>query len=215
MIAAPSFTVIDCEQKSPEWYLARSGRLTSSVAADMLATIKTGEAAARRNLRVKLALERITGRSLERDFQSQAMRDGNEREADAYAAYEALTGTLLERTGFIQHPTLMAGCSLDGWADGGRRIIEIKCPTHAVHLKYLQTGRIPDDYEKQMLHSMWITGAESCAWMSYQPDFPEHLRVKLVNVSRNPEAIQFYEDKATAFLAEVEAEVAQIRSLEA
>ena len=42
------FAIINADQRSPEWFRARSGRLTGSRAADMLATIKTGEAAARR-----------------------------------------------------------------------------------------------------------------------------------------------------------------------
>ena len=42
------FTIIDAEQRSELWFTARLGRLTGSRAADMLATIKSGEAAARR-----------------------------------------------------------------------------------------------------------------------------------------------------------------------
>jgi len=49
-----AFTVIDAPQRSAEWFAARAGRLTGSVAADMLATIKSGEAAARRDLRTRL-----------------------------------------------------------------------------------------------------------------------------------------------------------------
>jgi len=39
--------VLCTEQRVPEWYAARLGKLTGSVAGDMLARIKTGEAAAR------------------------------------------------------------------------------------------------------------------------------------------------------------------------
>jgi hypothetical protein len=35
-------------------------------------------------------------------------------EADAFAAYEAATGNLARRVGFLAHPELMAGCSPDG-----------------------------------------------------------------------------------------------------
>jgi hypothetical protein len=58
--AGVSFTVVMAEQRSPEWFAARLGRLTGSRAADMLATIKSGEAAARRDLRVQLVVERLT-----------------------------------------------------------------------------------------------------------------------------------------------------------
>ena len=56
-------TIHDCEQRSPEWYAVRAGRLTGSCAVDMLATVKTkgAEAAARRDLRYRLVVERLTG----------------------------------------------------------------------------------------------------------------------------------------------------------
>src|SRR5437879_4169734 len=110
------FTVVTAEQRSDEWHRARLGRLTGSRAADMLATVKSGEAASRRNLRTQLVLERLTGRVQETGFVSAAMQQGIDREADAYAAYEALTGQHLVRTGFLRHDTLMVGCSLDGHA---------------------------------------------------------------------------------------------------
>jgi len=57
-----SFTIIDAPQRSPEWYAARCGRLTGSAAGDMLARLKgNGEAAARRDLRMRLVLEILTG----------------------------------------------------------------------------------------------------------------------------------------------------------
>ena len=56
-----SFSIVNAPQRSPEWFAARAGRLTGSMAGDMLATIKSGEAAARRDYRLQLALERLTG----------------------------------------------------------------------------------------------------------------------------------------------------------
>lgn len=184
----------------------------------MLATVKTGEAAARRNLRLRLVLERITGKVQERGFVSAAMQQGIEREAEARIAYEALTGDPVENTGFIRHNDLMVGCSLDGCVFGadGRivRLLELKSPEPAAHLDYLKTGNIGKAYEAQILHSMWVTGAESCDWMSFQPEFPEGLQTKLIRVERNETVIAEYAAKAEAFLAEVEREVEAIRSMQ-
>ena len=55
-----NFICIEAAQRSEAWHLARLGRLTGSRAADMLARIKTGEAAARRDLRTQLVCERVT-----------------------------------------------------------------------------------------------------------------------------------------------------------
>jgi hypothetical protein len=185
----------------------------------MLAAVKTGEAAGRRNLRLRLVLEQITGKVQERGFVSSAMQDGIDREAEARGEYEALTGELVENTGFVRHDSLMVGCSLDGcvFAEDGtiRHILELKCPEPSAHLSYLRTGDIGAKYRAQILHSMWVTGAQSCDWMSYQPEFPESLRTRLVRVERDEAAIRDYEAKALAFLAEVEAECAELRKLQA
>src|SRR5712691_1647113 len=62
------YTVHHMPQRSAAWTQVRLGRLTSTGAAPMLATIKSGEAAERRNLRIRLALETLTGRSQESDY---------------------------------------------------------------------------------------------------------------------------------------------------
>jgi len=208
-----SFTVIDVPQRSPEWHAARLGRITGSRAVDLLATIKSGEAAARRNYRVELVLERLTGRCQERAFQNQVMADGIAREADAAMLYEALTGRLLRSTGFLRHDELMAGCSLDGDVGGFEGIVEAKCPIAATHLTYLNTGIIPHEYFKQIIHNLWVSGAAWCDWLSYHPEFPEPLRAKLVRVPRDEAVIHAYETAARVFLAEVDAELEALKAL--
>lgn len=208
-------TLIDCAQRSPEWHACRAGRVTSSVAADMLATLKSGkgEAAGRRNLRARLALERLCGRSLERAFQTQAMQDGIDREADALTEYQTLTGRWVRQTGFLRHDELMAGASLDGDIDEFTGIVEAKCPIHATHLEYLRTGQVPGDYFSQVRHQLWMTGAEWCDWFSFQPDFPEGGRVKLVRVYSKDADLPGYELMLRQFLREVDAEADEIAAL--
>src|SRR4051812_37881146 len=103
--------VVPCVQKSPEWFAARLGRLTSSCASDAFATIKKGESAGRRNLRIRLVLERLTGKSQETGFTTFDMERGAALEDEARRAYEARTGTLIDTVGFVGHDALMAGCS--------------------------------------------------------------------------------------------------------
>jgi hypothetical protein len=206
--------VLDVAQRSPEWIAARLGKLTSTCAADMLATTKSGgEAAARRNLRVKLVLERLTGRSVERGYVSQAMQDGIDNEPLAAAAFEALSGEILHVTGFIEHDSLLAGCSLDGHTGTFDQLVEIKCPTPAVHLEYLRSGKVPYDYLQQVRHALWITGALRCEWLSFCPAFPEPLQAKLIAVERGEVDIPAYERAAVAFLAEVDREYEAVATM--
>lgn len=210
------FTVRDVDQRSDAWLSLRLGRLTGSRAADMLAAGKgNAESVGRRNLRVQLTLERITGRPQEHGFKSAAMQQGIEREPDAQVLYEALTGRLLNRTGFVSSDNLMVGASLDGHVGDFEGIIEIKAPIAAIHLEYLTTGQIPGEYVKQINHGLWITGARWCDWLSFNPEFPEPLQAKLVRLERNEAAIADYERRAMAFLAECEVELAGVVKLAA
>ena len=198
---------------NPEWLAARIGRLTSSRVAAVFAKGRgSDEAVGRRNLRIELALERITGVSPKREFVTQAMKDGTEREPEAVALYQAVTGHLVDAVGFIQHDTLMAGYSPDGVIGECEGLIEVKCPEPAAHCEYLG-GKIPGDYLAQITHALWITGAQWCDFVSYQPFFPEGKRLVVTRVLRADPLIAAHDAAVVAFLAEVEREIERIQSL--
>ena len=205
--------ILDCEQRSEAWARARLGRLTASRAVDMLTTIKSGEAAGRRNLRAMLVLERLTNKPQESGYVSAAMQQGTDREPDALLWYEALTGQIVHRTGFITHDDLMAGASLDGHIGDFEGLVEAKSPIPATHLEYLRTGTVPGDYLAQITHQLWITGAQWCDFLSFDDRFPEDMQTFLVRVKREDVDIAAYEAKALAFLAEVETEVNAIKTM--
>jgi hypothetical protein len=206
-----NFTVIDAPQRSEEWFQVRAGRLTGSCANDMLATIKNGEAAARRDLRLRLVCERLTGLPQEDGFCNVAMQRGIDKEADAIAAYEALTGNLLLTSGFLLHDELMAGCSLDGHVEDFAGIVEVKCPKSATHLRYLRDGRVPAEHLPQITHNLWISGAAWCDFFSWDDRFHAPLQTMLVRVYRTEVDIGGYARKAVAFLEEVDREYAAVQ----
>lgn len=208
-----AFVEIDAPQRSAAWFAARAGRLTGSVAGEMLAKIKSGEAAGRRNLRNRLVLERLTGRPQESDFVSPAMLAGIEREADAFAAYEALTGDVAYRTGFLKHTLHLAGCSLDGHTGDFQKLVSIKCRQPSAHLDFLKSGTIGAAAMAQIRHELWVTGADAHDYFSWNPDFPPALQSRVVTVERARVDIPAYEDAALAFLDEVAQECAEVGQL--
>ena len=200
-------TIIDVPQRSPEWFAARLGRLTASRASDMLATtVRGGEAASRKNLRVQLVCERLTGQPQEEHFVNAAMQRGMDCEPQAFAAYEALTGNVARTVGFIQHDALLVGCSPDGLVDDDG-VLELKCPNSATHLEYLKSKTVPDKYLPQLLHTLWVTERAYCDFVSFDDRFPSNLQVFHVRMVRDDGAVAVYEKAARAFLAEVEADV--------
>jgi len=207
--------IVMAEQRSPEWFQARLGRLTGSRAADMLATIKSGEAAARRDLRTQLVCERLTQTLQEEAFVNGAMQRGIECEPLALQAYEALTGEVAHRTGFLAHRTLAVGCSLDGHIGDFAGILELKCPKSATHLAYLRSGQVPAIYVPQITHNLWVSGAAWCDFLSFDDRFPPGLQTCLIRVERNEQQIASYALAASLFLSEVEADVTAVKGLRA
>ncbi len=200
--------LIICEhpQGTPEWLADRAGRATGSRAKDILAKIKTGEAAARRNYRTQLVTERLTGSPAESNFFNDAMRWGAEQEPFARMAYESKTGNLVTEMGFIYLPEMMAGCSLDGLIeDGGKTgIFEAKCPVSATHIEYLTAGKLPPEYRPQILHNVYVTGADFADFVSFDPRMPEKLQLFFVRWERVESEIEEYESELKAFLSEVD-----------
>lgn len=207
-----TFTICEAEQRSPEWFAARCGRVTGSRAKDLLATIKSGEAAARRDYRMQLVTERLTGQPQEDGYVNAAMQRGIDCEPLARAAYEALTGSLVRETGFLAHTEYRAGCSLDGHVDSFTGIVELKCPKSATHLGYIRQGCAPAEHLAQITHNLWLTGAAWCDFLSFDDRFPAPLQTFLIRITREQVDLLAYEKKLLAFLAEVEAEYDAIRT---
>lgn len=211
------FSIIECEQRSPEWFAARAGRATGSCAAHVMAKIKTGEAAARRDYRLQLAVERLTNRPQEGGYVSADMQRGIDLEPAARLAYEAETGIIVRETGFLSMTDHLVGCSLDGDADNFKGIVSFKCPKSATHIGYIRAARLPPDYVWQATHEMWVTGAEWYDFYSYDDRLPEQLQTFYVRVERTELAneLELYEAELTRFLREVESEVAILSKLRA
>ena len=198
-------------QGSAEWHVARCGSLGASQVADALARTKSGFGASRANLRAKLVVERITGIPTE-DYQNAAMHRGRELEPQARAAYEWTCDATVETIGLTRHPSIAhTHASPDGRV-GNKGLIEIKCPGAAAHLATLMGEPIADRYIKQCLWQMACDPArEWNDWCSYNPDFPEPMRLFVRRIPRDNSAIVEIEREVRAFLAEVDDAVRNLK----
>ena len=189
------------EQRTEEWFAARLGKVTASRVADVLAKIKSGESASRKNYKMELVVQRLTGKQGE-SFTNAAMEWGTEQEPFARMAYEAHTGTFVKEEGFVDHPTIEGfGCSPDGLVGDG--LIEIKCPNTANHIETVLENKAPSKYIPQMQAQMACTGAKWCDFVSFDPRVPEDLQLFVVRVERDQEYIDAMEVEVKQFLSEV------------
>lgn len=199
----------DLVQGSPEWFAARLGRVTASRVADVIAKTKTGYGASRENYLAELVLERLTGKA-EEGFTSSAMQWGTDNEPDARSAYQFEKNTRVMQVGFVNHPHIaMTGASPDGLVDDDG-LLEIKCPNQATHLKTLHSGTIPSRYITQMNWQMACTGRQWCDFVSFDPRFPEHMRLFVKRHNRVDADIRALEIDVTLFIKEVDEAVADL-----
>lgn len=199
------FIISPHAQRTPGWRQDRLGKLTGSTVAAIFAG---GEGKTRAALRAALVLERITGESQTLDFETEDMAWGNEQEPFSRMATEAATGLDIAQCGFIYLPRIKAGCSVDGLIedDGKLGIWESKSPKTKTHYAYLLAGIIPPIYRPQVIHNMWVTGAQFALFTSYDPRLPGSLSTLIVRIERNPAEIDAHERAVLQFLAEVDSE---------
>jgi putative phage-type endonuclease len=200
-------------QQTPEWFAQRVGKVTASRIADVMAKVKSGEAASRANYRAQLVAERLTGVPAE-SYTNAAMQWGTDTEPYARMAYEADTGNLVLETGFVLHPEIgFSGASPDGLI-GDDGLVEIKCPNTATHIEYLLNNSVPDKYKPQMAWQMACTGRQWCDFISYDPRLPDDLKLFCAKYLRDDEYITELEAAVSQFLKEVEETVLHLTEIQ-
>jgi putative phage-type endonuclease len=188
-------------QGSQEWHELRLGKITASRIADVIAQIKTGEAASRADYRIELVCERLTGKPTE-SYINADMERGIELEQFARAWYEVETGKFVRQVAFVDHPTIeMSGASPDGIIDDG--LIEIKCPKVKTHVKYILDDKVPAKYMPQMAWQMACTRAKWVDFVSWCPDLPADMQIFIKRYERNDEYIAELEAAVIQFNLEV------------
>lgn len=199
------------EQRSPEWFAARAGKVTASRVADVIAKTKTGWGASRANYKAQLVCERLTG-FVEPGFQNDAMRWGTEKEPDALAAYSFRQDVDVMEVGFVDHPTIdMTGASPDGLI-GEDGLAEVKCPISATHIETLLGQSVPAKYVHQIQWQLACTGRDWCDFVSFDPRLPPAMQLFVKRLHRDDALIRSLENDVIDFLSEVDATVAELRA---
>ena len=207
----------EVEQRSPEWFASRLGKVTASRVADVIAKTKTGYSASRDNYMAHLICERLTGQQGE-SFTNAAMQHGVDTEPHARSAFEAHADVMVEEVGFIPHPDIeAAGASPDGLV-GEDGMVEIKCPSSStileVWLTHSQGGNPVDaKYYAQMQWQMRCANRAWCDYVVFDPRMPAKAQLFICRVERNPDWLKIAEDEVLKFLAEVDAKVVALNKI--
>ena len=198
------------EQRTPEWFAARTGKVSASKVSDVMSKTKSGYGASRATYMSQLLVERLTGTPTE-FYANAAMQWGTDTEPQARAAYEFKTGNAVIEEGFILHPNIeMSGASPDGMVcDEG--MLEIKCPNTATHIATLLAEKAPSKYMNQMQWQMACAGRQWCDFVSFDPRLPENNDFFCVRVDRDDERIEELEAEVVKFLGELDEMVLKLK----
>lgn len=172
------FRLLDVEQGSVEWQMARLGIPTASNF-DKIITPKTMKpSASAEKYAWSLIAEQVLKVSTE-GGSGGFMQRGKVVEEKARAYYELKRDVDVVQVGFVLREDGLVGCSPDGFI-GDDGILEIKCPKPENHIGYLLDVE-GIGYRCQVQGMLWLTGRKWVDTISYHPDFP----AALVRVARD------------------------------
>jgi hypothetical protein len=178
--------IVDCEQRTDEWYRHRIGIPTASSFSRII-TSRGARSDQRTGLMYELAGERLSGVSVE-SYCSSSMSRGIMLEPKAIEFLEFYLDEDIRRVGLCLEDGRRWGCSPDGLIGdlGGTEIKSPEAKAHiAYHKHYERTGKMPSDHVQQVQGGLMITEREWWIFMSYHP----HIKPLIIKVYRDEEYI--------------------------
>lgn len=98
----------------------------------------------------------------------------------------------------------MTGVSLDGHSASFDALLELKCPKSTTHMGYLQAGKLPAAYRWQVVHGVYVSGAERVIFASYDDRMPEGLQLFTIEVAAKDLPLEEYSVALDKFLISVD-----------
>lgn len=162
--------VIECEQGTDEWFAARSGVVTASEFATVLAKGRGGgESVTRRKYMLTLAGEIITGQVADKWEGNRHTERGKAMEGEARDAYALIADVEPAQVGFLRRGRI--GCSPDSLV-GASGLLEIKTKLPHLQIEVLEYGEVPTEHMAQIQGQLWVSGRDWCDFVSYWPGLP-------------------------------------------
>jgi len=174
----PDCNLIDCDQRTDEWFTARRGRLTASNFGVWLTKSDKTSQKARRTAAAQVLAD-LAGFPDPPVFENADIKRGIEWEPQAIQEFSRLTGLLVDPIGFAQSKHGLFGASPDGLILETGEGLEIKCPRASKLIEYHQAGELPDTYRDQVHGTMAVLGCKAYHFFAYHVGLPSfHIRVE-------------------------------------
>ena len=148
--------ILQLEQGSKEWLEKRKCCITSTDAASIMGLNPYKSR--------KDVLKEKFGLGQEQE-ENEAMRLGRELEPRAREVYMLIENVIVVPEVCVHDEYYWAMASLDGLAEGGQHMLEIKCGKSA--FEQAQRREIPAYYKCQMQHALFVTGIKLCHYFCF------------------------------------------------
>jgi len=204
------------EQRSPEWFEIRKGKITSSEIYKIMGKEDFSETA--RTYLLEKVCEHFDGYS--EPASGQALDWGTELESVAIEHYEGVTGVKVDKASFIP-----AGDFYGGSPDGliaPEGIIEVKCPfKSANHFKHglidtpAKFKKVVPNYYYQCVSNMICAGAKWCDFISFDPRVKEGYHMFVFRLHLDQEEADKMKERvevAVQYMKDLKAEIESTRS---
>jgi hypothetical protein len=162
----------DMAQNSPEWHAIRLGKPTASCFDKIITPAKGELSKSSRAYACELVAETLLGAAVEAPLTNLFWVDwGRQHEAQAVRHYCFTNDVDVETVGFITTDCEKIGASPDRLIVGQHGLVEVKCPSPAVHIGYLLDG--PGlAYKCQLQGQLWVAEAVFLDFVSFHPSLP-------------------------------------------
>jgi hypothetical protein len=164
--------VIECEQRSAQWYNARAGKPTASQFHRIMTPKNRALSASHVDYISEMIAEKLFGVPLHDEKLDDVhwIKYGREHEPHAVRQFHLLRGLITKPIGFVLSDCGRYGCSPDRIVNAFEGV-EIKCPAPQTLVSYWLHG-LKENYTVQIQGQMLICGFQRVHFYAYRHDMP-------------------------------------------
>lgn len=199
--------IIDCEQRSDEWYKSRLGIVTASCMNDVLSK---GAGKTRKTYMNKLIAERKTGEPQE-SYMNAAIQRGVDMEPEVLEMYKQVVEDECTEVGFGKNFEEIGwvGASPDLLV-GEKGMAQFKTRAPHLQVEILLSQKIPSYTVKQMQCEMWVWEKDWSDFVSYCPKMEPFIK----RVYRDEKMIDEMRMQVRQFYRELEQDLKRIGGID-
>lgn len=198
---------LDMQQNNDQWLLSRSGKVTGSSAAKIMANYGKAFGDPAKKLAANIAVEQLTGSNIASDYTNAHMERGHLQEIFARQLYEETYFCDVANGGFFDNG--FTGCSPDGLVDDSG-VIEIKSVIASVQYATLKRGYPDPAYKWQLNFNLKETGRDWIDYISFCQEFPDNRKLIVHRLHKDDQQEEF--EMIDVRLAEFKKLVDEIKS---